>query len=190
MFNTPCTTWSARCIYGVDLNDLAAELAKVSLWLEALEPGKPLGFLDARIRVGNSLLGTTPALLAGGVPDAAFKEIEGDDKKFAAAIRKRNKEERSGQRALFFDEAPDRPRRTAEKTCPPCSDAPSGDVDQVRDQAQAWEDYERSEELRRRRLHADAWSRGIRLALKPRHPRTADRRHVATHRSATRLGRA
>ncbi|MGB8019803.1 MAG: DNA methyltransferase, partial [Candidatus Nanopelagicales bacterium] len=50
-----------RCIYGVDLNDLAAELAKVSLWLEALEPGKPLGFLDARIRVGNSLIGTTPA---------------------------------------------------------------------------------------------------------------------------------
>jgi len=61
-----------HCIYGVDLNDLAAELAKVSLWLEALEPGKPLGFLDARIRVGNSLLGTTPALLADGIPDVAF----------------------------------------------------------------------------------------------------------------------
>lgn len=48
---------AGRCLYGVDINDLAAELAKVSLWLEALEPGKPLSFLDARIRVGNSLLG-------------------------------------------------------------------------------------------------------------------------------------
>src|SRR5690606_25198537 len=53
----------ARCIYGVDINPLAAELAKVSLWIESLEPGKPLAFLDAHIKVGNSLLGVTPALL-------------------------------------------------------------------------------------------------------------------------------
>ena len=52
-----------RCIYGVDINPMAAELAKVSLWLEALEPGKPLSYLDQNIRVGNSLLGVTPALL-------------------------------------------------------------------------------------------------------------------------------
>ena len=62
-----------RCIYGVDINPMAAELAKVSLWLEALEPGKPLSYLDQNIRVGNSLLGVTPALLAEGLPDAAFK---------------------------------------------------------------------------------------------------------------------
>ena len=49
-----------RCIYGVDVNPMAAELAKVSLWLEAIEPGRPLSFLDAHIKVGNSLLGTTP----------------------------------------------------------------------------------------------------------------------------------
>src|SRR5699024_3857456 len=46
-----------RCIYGVDINPLAAELAKVSLWLEAVEPGTPLGFLDARLRVRSSLRG-------------------------------------------------------------------------------------------------------------------------------------
>ena len=62
----------ARCVYGVDVNPMAAELAKVSLWLEALEPGKPLSYLDQNIRVGNSLLGVTPALLAEGLPDAAF----------------------------------------------------------------------------------------------------------------------
>jgi hypothetical protein len=54
----------SRCIYGVDVNDMAAELAKVSLWLESVEPGRPLPFLDANIRVGNSLLGTTPVLIA------------------------------------------------------------------------------------------------------------------------------
>lgn len=69
----------ARCIYGVDLSDLAAELAKVSLWLESLTPGQPLAFLDAHIKVGNGLIGTTPALLSKNVPDIAFTPLEGDD---------------------------------------------------------------------------------------------------------------
>jgi hypothetical protein len=58
---------------------MAAELCKVGLWLEALDPGRPLSFLDHRIQVGNSLLGATPAVLTGGIPDAAFQAIEGDE---------------------------------------------------------------------------------------------------------------
>lgn len=46
-----------RCVYGVDLNPLAVALAKVSLWLETLEPGRPLSFLDAHLRCGDSLVG-------------------------------------------------------------------------------------------------------------------------------------
>ena len=45
-----------RC-YGVDLNPLAAELGKVSLWLGVLQPDVQAPFLDLRIRVGNSLIG-------------------------------------------------------------------------------------------------------------------------------------
>ena len=90
-----------RCIYGIDVNPMAAELAKLSLWLEALEPGKPLSYLDQNIRVGNSLLGVTPALLADGLPDAAFAPIEGDDRKVAAALKKQNATEREGQHDLF-----------------------------------------------------------------------------------------
>src|SRR5690606_16190337 len=70
----------AHCIYGVDVNPMAVELCKVSLWIEATEPGKPLSFLDHHIVCGNSLLGTTPALLEAGVPDEAFKPLGGDDK--------------------------------------------------------------------------------------------------------------
>ncbi|WP_228915642.1 Eco57I restriction-modification methylase domain-containing protein [Streptomyces sp. DH20] len=88
-----------RCIYGVDLNPMAVELAKVSLWIESLEPGKPLGFLDSHIKHGNGLVGTTPKLLAEGLPDDAFKVIEGDDKKWVAALKKRNKAERESWRA-------------------------------------------------------------------------------------------
>ena len=100
----------ARCIYGVDLNPMAAELAKVSLWLEAIEPGRPLSFLDAHIKIGNALLGTTPRLIAEGIPDAAFDPIEGDDKKYASSLKRRNKQEREqrlggSQQGGLFDDA-------------------------------------------------------------------------------------
>ena len=85
-----------RCLYGVDINPMAAELCRVSLWLEALDPGKPMSFLDHHIRVGNSLLGTTPELIAAGLPDDAFKEMGDDDKKVCTQLRKQNKAEREG----------------------------------------------------------------------------------------------
>jgi hypothetical protein len=47
-----------RCIYGVDINPLATELAKLSLWIETMSKGKPLSFLDHHLKVGNSLLGS------------------------------------------------------------------------------------------------------------------------------------
>lgn len=68
-----------RCIYGIDLNPMAVELCRVALWLETLEPGKPLSFLDHHIRVGNSLvgvpLGATVARNRARV-EAARKDIE------------------------------------------------------------------------------------------------------------------
>jgi hypothetical protein len=93
-----------RCIYGVDINPMSVELCKVSLWMEAMEPGKPLAFLDHHIKCGNSLLGSTPALLKKGIPDDAFKPIEGDDNDFCREYKQRNRRERRGSHWLF---APD-----------------------------------------------------------------------------------
>ena len=76
-----------HCIFGVDINPMAVELCQVALWMEALEPGKPLSFLDHHIQCGNSLLGATPVLLAKGIPDEAFEPIEGDEKKFCSALK-------------------------------------------------------------------------------------------------------
>jgi hypothetical protein len=90
-----------RCVYGVDMNPMAVELCKVSLWMEAVDPGRPLSFLDHRIVLGNSLLGTTPALLADGIPDEAFKPLLGDDKKVTTELRKRNAAERARQLELM-----------------------------------------------------------------------------------------
>lgn len=46
-----------RCIYGVDINPVAVELAKISLWLVTWAKGRPFGFLDHRLKSGDSLLG-------------------------------------------------------------------------------------------------------------------------------------
>jgi N-6 DNA Methylase len=93
----------ARCIYGVDVNPMAADLAKVSLWLEAMSPGRPLSFLDHHIKVGNALLGTTPTLLHAGIPDAAYVALTGDDKPTVTSWRKLNEQQRAGQASLFED---------------------------------------------------------------------------------------
>ena len=47
-----------RCLYGVDLNPLAYELAKLALWLNSASVGKPLTFLDHHLKIGNSLYST------------------------------------------------------------------------------------------------------------------------------------
>jgi hypothetical protein len=72
--------------------------------MEAIEPGKPFTFLDQHIQWGNSLLGTTPALLARGIPDSAFEPIEGDDKKICSEFKKKNKLQREGNRTLFDEQ--------------------------------------------------------------------------------------
>lgn len=92
-----------NCIHGVDRNPMAIELAKVALWIESVEPGKPLGFLDANIQCGDSLLGVFDLkALDEGIPDDAYKALTGDDKDTAKYFAKRNKDEKKGQGTLDF----------------------------------------------------------------------------------------
>lgn len=145
-----------RCIYGVDVNPLAAELAKVSLWLEALDPGRPLTFLDAQIRIGNALVGATPRLLADGIPDAAFTPIEGDDKKIAATLAKQNKAERSAQGSLFEVDMVAANTALAEQVKKVVA-TPTLSLADVHVQEQRLRAYTDSSSYRQQRLAADAW---------------------------------
>lgn len=60
--NLDPSTWRRlvveNCLYGVDINGMAVELAKLSLWLATMQLGRPLSFLDHHLKRGNSLLGT------------------------------------------------------------------------------------------------------------------------------------
>ena len=49
----------ARCLYGADINEMAVEMCKLSLWLVSLDKDKPFSFVDDKVFVGNSLLGLT-----------------------------------------------------------------------------------------------------------------------------------
>jgi hypothetical protein len=166
-----------RCIYGVDINPMAAELARVSLWLEALEPGKPLSYLDQNIRVGNSLLGVTPALLADGLPDAAFSPIEGDDRKVVSALKKQNAVERQGQHDLFSQSGiPVSNAVLAKRADSIASALPDSLEDLHIHQQREAEALAASRELRIQRLLADAWCAAF------VQPKTAETRSTAiTH---------
>ncbi|CCJ05602.1 Eco57I restriction-modification methylase domain-containing protein [Methylocystis sp. SC2] len=84
------------CIYGVDRNPMAVELTKVALWIETVDPGLPLGFFDAQIRCGDSLLGVFDLkVLEQGIPDAAYKPLTGDDKEVAKHYAQKNKREKT-----------------------------------------------------------------------------------------------
>ncbi|MFE3375801.1 Eco57I restriction-modification methylase domain-containing protein [Streptomyces anulatus] len=85
-----------RCIYGVDLNPMAVELAKVSLWLTTAAAGKPLSFLDAHLRCGNAVVGAAIDSWAGVPTPAQGGRVQGS----AAAID-------DLQGSLFAIEEPD-----------------------------------------------------------------------------------
>ncbi|MGH3634773.1 MAG: Eco57I restriction-modification methylase domain-containing protein, partial [Mycobacterium sp.] len=171
----------AHCIYGVDVNPLAAELAKVSLWMETLEPGRPLTFLDAQIKVGHALVGATPKLLADGLPDDAFKPIEGDDKKIASALTKQNKAERNAQGSLFDIDMAAVAAKLAEQVQQVVS-APALSLADVHVQRKRWSAYTDSDTYRRQHLAADAWCAAFVW------PKTTGAPAAPTHRTVVALG--
>ena len=145
-----------RCLYGVDLNPMAAELCRVSLWLEAFEPGKPLSFLDHHIRVGNSLLGAAPELIAGGLPDDAFKPIEGDDKRACTVLKKLNKAERKGIGPLFVEQDV-KVQAQLQKAAAALDEMPNDRPEDIRAKELALRRHEQTDEYLDKKQLADSW---------------------------------
>ncbi len=148
-----------RCVYGVDLNPMALELCKVNLWLEALEPGKPLSFLDHHLQVGNGLLGATPRALQDGIPDQAFKPITGDVKAYADEYKKQNRTFRKKhQHDMFAEQAmPWERLGNMPEVIAGLDDLPSDDVEDVERKARRYAEAVSSQGYVHARLLADAW---------------------------------
>jgi len=86
-----------HCVYGVDMNPMALELARMALWLEGYTPDAPLGFIDHHFLLGNGLLGVMdPKMILDGVPDTAFTALTGDDAALCRDLKRRNRTERTG----------------------------------------------------------------------------------------------
>jgi hypothetical protein len=149
----------SRSLFGVDLNPMAVELCRVSLWMEAVEPGRPLSFLDSHIQRGNALLGATPELMKKGVPDAAFEPIEGDDKKTASLLKKRNKEVSEKQGLFDTLWSKDTGSETDEVTraVAALDAAPDADLAAVAGKEARWEELQDSDAFRHQKFVADAW---------------------------------
>lgn len=139
-----------NCLYGVDTNEMSAELCKVALWMEMAEPGKPLGFLDHHIKVGNSLIGAPPGFYELGIPAEAHKRADVPDmaRNLSKALGKKALEKwRSEDHRLFKE-----PLRV------PPLDAPEDSLEQVRSKAQAYREWRQSEAVRKYEFLADYWT--------------------------------
>jgi hypothetical protein len=129
-----------RCIYGVDKNPMAVELAKVSLWLATASKDRPLSFLDAKLRCGDSLVGAflddldrlPPALVRGSqAADASQLRLP------VASARADLAKLAAGRRQI--------------------AEAPSDHPEQIHEKAARLRRYLDAEGLHRLRLRANLW---------------------------------
>jgi len=82
-----------NCIYGVDINPMAVELAKFSLWITASMPNFPLSFLDHKLKCGNSLIGATSELIKKGIPVEAYNPVTLDEPEICRQLKEKVKKE-------------------------------------------------------------------------------------------------
>ena len=155
-----------HCIYGVDRNPLAVELCKTALWIETVEPGKPLTILDSHIQLGDSLVGILdPEIIAGGIPGEAYKPLTGDDKTVCRDLKKRNSQAGDSVHASLFDEASVFEVAVATADLDAMPEETLDDIDR---KSAAWEKARRDETRTREELRANLFV-GAYFARKTRH---------------------
>ncbi len=166
-----------NCIYGVDLNPLAVELCKVSLWLEAHIPGEPLNFLDHHIKCGNSIVGlASREELQRGISDEAFATLPDDDKEVAAELRKKNREERKGYQSLDFAGRRTEDLDALRSEFTTVANLPEDTPEQIREKQNAYDEFRRGIHLRNLKTLADIQVAQFYI------PKTKDtQRKVTTH---------
>ncbi|UTW61720.1 hypothetical protein KFE98_17165 [bacterium SCSIO 12741] len=164
-----------HCIYGVDLNPDAVELCRLVLWLEAHQAGRPLTFLNHKIKCGNSLVGHLQCesenarltessgqedeVLLPVIPDGAFKPVTGDDKTVAKSLRQQNKEEREGMLRLdFAPNSMESGSRFLTHSYQQLDQLPTRSLQEVWEKERSYQQWENEPQLQKQRLLYDAWT--------------------------------
>ena len=147
-----------NCIFGVDRNPLAVELCRTALWIESVEPGKPLTFLEPHIQCGDSLVGILePKLMEEGIPDEACKPLSGDSRAVCTKLKRMNSQflnERTG--SLFVGDEVGASARMVHRG-PVLSSLPEDDIDQIEAKRRIWEENLKSPERMRGELCANLY---------------------------------
>jgi hypothetical protein len=149
-----------HCVYGIDVNPMAVELAKVNLWLDAMEPGKPLSFLEHHVVCGNGIIGITPTMLEAGIPDTAFTVLYGDDTDIARSSRRTNASERarSNQGVFAFGLPVLDALKTLAEGVRGIDAEDDGTLGGIRRKQDRWAELQRSDGAVLAKLTADAWA--------------------------------
>ena len=160
-----------NCLYAVDLNPLAVELCRVALWMESHVPGRPLSFLDHRVKVGNSLVGVLdPGALARGIPKEAYEPKAGDEKEVAKVARKANEMALKGFQDLYqADFSPGKEEDWA-GDLERLARCPEDTPEQVAAKAREYEDLRERETLKRLFLASDLWTAAFFQPLRGKGP--------------------
>jgi hypothetical protein len=171
----------AHCLYAVDVNPMAVELCKVSLWINASVQDKPLSFLDHHIKCGNSLIGATPELMAQGIPTDAFQAVTGDHRPTVNAVRRRNRAEREQEEAgaiqqnlwrVTLIETPEDLARWRRLTLLA--------EEQPQQAREAYGEYTTSRDYQRKKLEADFWTAAFFWPLTEQTPGFSEELSVST----------
>jgi len=124
--------WKRRvaqsCVYGVDLNPLAVDLAKLSLWLATAAKGKPLSFLDHHLRPGNAVVGAWVSALRPHAVNA----------KANRKARQQANQTSAGQLSMLDDDAFRQSMSTAVSSMWLIEDRPGNTLTEVKQQEEVY----------------------------------------------------
>jgi hypothetical protein len=156
--------WKRRvaqsCVYGVDLNPLAVDLAKLSLWLVTAAADRPLSFLDHHLRAGNSLVGAW-------LTDLVVPADEDDAKRRKRAEKRQQAAQAAGQLPMLDDEELRRSMSTAVDAMWLIEGSPAATITDVKDQEALYEGLRSNLTSRYGRLADLMTARRLGLATPP-----------------------
>lgn len=131
-----------QCLYGIDVNARAVQVARLSLWLLSLAPDRPLTWLDAHLRTGDSLVGVSPDRLLARPP------VRAPGSRWPRT---------DGQLTLFDLQHWHHEAAVLGHRLRAITESPSDTAGDVRLKARRFADLRAGEALTRWRLRADAW---------------------------------